>query len=84
MAEEGKGVTMVVLGIVAIIAVIGLILLFKGGAKGATGAAALQECQVIVGDGTTSCGLPPGCIDTGTARIVQLPTNAVTNICSGI
>jgi len=30
MAEEGKGLAMVILGIVAVIAVVGLVLLFKG------------------------------------------------------
>lgn len=32
MAEEGKGVALAILGIVAVIAVVGLVLLFKGGA----------------------------------------------------
>ena len=31
MAEEGKGVALAILGIVAVIAVVGLVLLFKGG-----------------------------------------------------
>jgi hypothetical protein len=34
MAEEGKGIAMAILGIVAVIAVVGLVLLFKGGATG--------------------------------------------------
>ena len=35
MADEGKGVALVILGIVAIVAIIGLVMLFKGGATGA-------------------------------------------------
>lgn len=31
MAEEGKGIAMAILGLVAVIAVVGLVLLFKGG-----------------------------------------------------
>ena len=31
MAEEGKGIALAILGIVAVIAVVGLVLLFKGG-----------------------------------------------------
>jgi len=34
MAEEGKGVAMAILGIVAVIAVVGLVLLFKGAGTG--------------------------------------------------
>src|SRR5574341_2523136 len=37
MAEEGKGVAMAILGIVAVIAVVGLVLLFKGGTGGFVG-----------------------------------------------
>jgi hypothetical protein len=32
MAEEGRGIAMAILGIVAVIAVVGLVLLFRGGA----------------------------------------------------
>jgi hypothetical protein len=34
MAEEGKGIALAILGIVAVIAVVGLVLLFKGGLTG--------------------------------------------------
>jgi hypothetical protein len=34
MAEEGKGLALVILGIVALIAIVGLVLLFKGSATG--------------------------------------------------
>lgn len=34
MAEEGRGVALAILGIVAVIAVVGLVLLFKGGTTG--------------------------------------------------
>jgi len=38
MADEGKGVALTILGVVAIVAIIGLVLLFSGAKKGATGA----------------------------------------------
>ena len=44
MAEEGKGVGLVILGVVAIVAVVGLVLLLKGG--GATGAQIVQPSDV--------------------------------------
>ena len=46
MAEEGKGVAMAILGIVAVIAVVGLVLLFNGASgKGVYGGEMLQSWE---------------------------------------
>ena len=49
MAEEssGKGIALVILGIVAIIAIVGLVLLFTG-AKKATGEFAVPSVKLII------------------------------------
>lgn len=62
MAEEGKGVAMAILGVVAVIAVVGLVLLFKGGTGSFVqgyGAPKLYPGHVVsgeVGPGTNYLG----------------------------
>jgi len=46
--EESKGISLVILGIVAIVAIIGLVLLFRGGGVSGsklTGAQSIQLCE---------------------------------------
>jgi len=54
MAEEGRGVALAILGIVAVIAVVGLVMLFKGTAgqvsQGMLGAAKVYPGHVVAGD----------------------------------
>jgi hypothetical protein len=53
MAEEGKGVAMAILGIVAVIAVMGLVLLFKGAsgnAAGYLGESKIYPGKVVLGE----------------------------------
>jgi len=73
MAEEGKGVALAILGIVAVIAVVGLILLFKG----ATGkvAGTLGDAKVY-GGGEIAHGLdqyrdPEGYVRYSTPRPLE-------------
>lgn len=54
MAEEhGKGVALVILGIVAIIAIVGLVLLFTGARKAATGDVTFPQAKTYGGSITT-------------------------------
>lgn len=56
MAEEGKGVALAILGIVALIAVVGLILLFKSGATGdSTFASYIKKSTLIEQSGERLC-----------------------------
>jgi hypothetical protein len=58
MAEEGKGVALAILGIVAVIAVVGLILLFKGASTGGFAGTDLNSPgQKVYGGGGISRGL---------------------------
>lgn len=53
MAEEGRGVSLAILGIVAVIAVVGLVLLFKGGTGGFVqgyGSPKIYPGHVVQGD----------------------------------
>ena len=58
MAEEGKGIGLVILGVVAIIAVIGLVLLFSKGGASMTGAAASDTACQKLADAAAAFGCP--------------------------
>ena len=55
MAEEGNGISLVILGIVAIVAIIGLVLLFGG--KGTAGAATIGCVTDCEGPPKGICGV---------------------------
>lgn len=74
MAEEGKGVALAILGIVAVIAVVGLILLFKGGTTG--NVAGTTAGAKIYGGGEIAHGLdqyqdPEGYVRYSTPRPLE-------------
>ena len=55
MAEEGKGIALTILGIVAVIAIVGLVLLFTGAGSGGV---SIQEGKVYGGPVQERLGLP--------------------------